>query len=86
MPLDPDTIDGEEEIAATFRRLRRNGHSRPEAVQAILDALDVSLAEAKQLLLTSETWAEARSSTGRTDPAEPTHPNPDTDSIPPAPG
>ncbi|MFP4228777.1 MAG: hypothetical protein ACLFTE_08120 [Salinivenus sp.] len=86
MSLDPDTIDDEEEIAATFRRLRRNGHSRPEAVQAILDALDVSLAEAKQLLLTSETWAEARSSTGRPGPAETTDSTPGNDPIPPAPG
>jgi hypothetical protein len=62
MPLDPEDIDGTEEIETTFRRLRRDGHSRPEAVQAILDALDVSLTEAKHLLLTHDTWAEAQES------------------------
>jgi hypothetical protein len=62
MPLDPDTIDGDEEIETTFRRLRREGHSRPEAVQALLNALDVSLAEAKRLLLSHDTWGEVRAS------------------------
>lgn len=86
MSLDPDTIDGEEEIETTFRRLRREGHSRPEAVQAILDALDVSLAEAKHLLLTHDTWAEARAAAGEADHAGPTNPNAGDDSVPPAPG
>ncbi len=60
MSLDPNAIDGDEEIAATFRRLRRDGYSRPEAMQALLDALNVSLAEAKHLLLTHDTWAEVQ--------------------------
>ena len=86
MPLDSDHIDGEEEIEATFRRLRRDGHSRQEAVQVILDTLDVSLTEAKHLLLTHNTWAEARAATGKADPVGPTNPNQDDNSVPPAPG
>ena len=86
MPLDPDTIDGDEEIETTFRRLRREGHSRPEAVQALLDALDVSLSEAKRLLLTHNTWAEAHAAAGKADQAGPTNPNMGDDSVPPAPG
>ena len=86
MPLDPDTIDGDEEIDTTFRRLRREGHSRPEAVQALLDALDVSLAEAKRLLLTHDTWAEARAATGEADPRGTTNQDAGDDSVPPAPG
>ncbi|MFB6098929.1 MAG: hypothetical protein ABEK84_07450 [Salinibacter sp.] len=56
-------LSGDEEIEATFRRLRQDGRSRLEAVQLILDALDVSLAEAKSLLLTNDTWAEVRAAT-----------------------
>lgn len=86
MPLDPDTIDGDEEIETTFRRLRREGHSRPEAVQALLDALDVSLTEAKRLLLTHDTWAEAHAAAEEADNTGPTNPTTDNDSVPPAPG
>lgn len=86
MPLDPDTIDGDEEIETTFRRLRREGHSRPEAVQALLNALDVSLGEAKRLLLRHDTWAEARAAAGEADNARTTNPTTDNDSVPPAPG
>ncbi|PQJ33588.1 hypothetical protein BSZ35_02325 [Salinibacter sp. 10B] len=73
-----NTPDDDEQIETTFRRLRRDGHSRLEAVQLILDTLDVSLAEAKQLLLTHNTWAEARSATD-SDASSGT-------SVPPAPG
>jgi hypothetical protein len=46
----------------------------------ILDVLDVSLSEAKELLLTSDTWAEARDETDAdSDP-------PSADVPPPAPG
>ena len=86
MPLDSDHIDGEEKIEATFRRLRRDGHSRQEAVQVILDTLDVSLTEAKHLLLTHDTWTEARAATGQTDRADTTNPTTDNNSVPPAPG
>ncbi len=55
-----EEMDEDEPIEATFRRLRRDGHSRLEAVRMILDVLDLSLSEAKEVLLTSETWAEAR--------------------------
>jgi hypothetical protein len=54
---------GDENIETTFRRLRRDGHSRLEALRLILDALDVSLAEAKRLLARNDTWAEVRSET-----------------------
>jgi hypothetical protein len=73
-------ISGEEEIGTTFRRLRRDGHSRLEAVRMILDVLDVSLSEAKELLLTSDTWAEARD-----EPDADSDPPP-ADGPPPAPG
>ena len=86
MPLYSDHIDREEEIEATFRRLRRDGHSRQEAVQVILDTLDVSLSEAKRLLLTHDTWAEARAATEQTERARPTDSTTDNDSVPPAPG
>ncbi len=55
---------GDEQIETTFRRLRRDGHSRLEALRLILDILDVSLAEAKRLLAGNDTWAEVRSGTG----------------------
>ncbi len=71
---------GDEEIETTFRRLRQDGHSRMEAVQAILDALGLSLSEAKQILLTSDTWAEARTE------AEADSNPPSADVPPPAPG
>jgi hypothetical protein len=53
-------IDADEPIEDTVRRLRQDGHSRLEAVRVVLDVLDVSLREAKTVLLTSETWADAR--------------------------
>jgi hypothetical protein len=53
-------VSGDEEIEATFRQLRQDGHSRLEAVRMILDVLDVSLAEAKRLLARNNTWREAR--------------------------
>ncbi|MCS3750517.1 hypothetical protein GGQ19_001686 [Salinibacter ruber] len=61
MTTDPDRLSppGDEEIETTFRRLRREGHSRLEALRLILDTLDVSLAEAKRLLMSNDTWAEA---------------------------
>jgi len=68
MPTDPSDSSwsrppGDEEIETTFQRLRRDGHSRLEAVRMILDGLDLSLSEAKELLLTTDTWAEARKET-----------------------
>jgi hypothetical protein len=72
------TPSDDEEIEATFRRLRREGHSRLEAVRLILDTLNVSLAEAKQLLLTNDTWKEAREATDAADSS--------SSSVPPAPG
>jgi len=58
-------VSGDEEIETTFRRLRQEGRSRLEAVRLILDVLDVSLAEAKQLLMSNDTWSEARSAAGQ---------------------
>lgn len=73
-------IDDEEAIEDTVRRLRDDGLSRLEAIRVLLSVLDVSLREAKEVLLTSDTWAEARqgtrSSTTSTSPTTP----------PPAPG
>lgn len=71
---------GDEEIETTFRRLRRDGHSRLEAVRMILDVLDVSLARAKRLLIDADTWAEAQTAPS-TDPDPPSDDGP-----PPAPG
>jgi len=71
---------GDEEIATTFRRLRRDGHSRLEAVRTILDVLDVSLARAKRLLIDADTWAEAQTDSN----TDSTPPGPD--GPPPAPG
>ena len=86
MALDDTDFDGDETIETTFQRLRQTGHSREEAVQALLDALDVSLSEAKHLLLTHDTWAEARAAAGEADHAGPTNPTQADDSVPPAPG
>jgi hypothetical protein len=86
MPLNDSDFDGDEEIEATFQRLRQTGHSREEAVQVILNTLDVSLSKAKRLLLTHDTWAEARAATGKADNAGTTNPTTDNDPVPPAPG
>lgn len=59
------TPPGDEAIETTFRRLRQDGHSRLEAVRMILDVLDVSLAEAKRLLASNQTWNEARTAAGQ---------------------
>jgi len=86
-----DKVSDDEEIEATFRRLRQDGHSRLEAARTILDALDVSLSEAKRLLISNETWAEARSAAGLqsasagNDEESPSG-GADENSIPPAPG
>jgi len=53
------TPPGDEKIETTFQRLRQDGYSRLEAVRVILDVLDVSLAEAKRLLMSSDTWNDA---------------------------
>lgn len=76
-------LSGDEEIEMTFRRLRQEGHSRLEAIRLILDVLDVSLTEAKTLLLTNDTWDEARAAADQ----EPDSSDPDApdDPIPPAP-
>ena len=84
MPTDDPSASSsppdDEEIATTFRRLRHDGHSRLEAMRMILDVLDLSLREAKELLLTSDTWAEAKAETD----SDPDSPRPDVP--PPAPG
>ncbi|WP_251952303.1 hypothetical protein [Salinibacter ruber] len=82
MTTDPDRLSppGDEEIETTFRRLRRDGHSRLEALRLILDTLDVSLAEAKRLLMSNDTWAEARAETESGAP-----PPAGDDPVPPAP-
>ena len=79
-PSAPSSPPDDEEITTTFRHLRRDGHSRLEAVRMILDVLDVSLSEAKELLLTSDTWADAR------DEANANPDAPSSDVPPPAPG
>lgn len=84
-------VSGDEEVEATFQRLRQDGHSRLEAVRLILDALDVSLSEAKRLLVSNDTWAEAQSAVGlqseaRRDSEESSGGDADDESIPPAPG
>jgi hypothetical protein len=76
-----DQLDGDEEIEATFRRLRREGRSRKEAVRILLAVLDVSLAEAKEMLWTHDTWAEARADSPDADA-----PDAPSASVPPAPG
>ena len=86
-----DNVSGDEEIATTFQRLRQEGHSRQEAVRLILDVLDVSLSEAKLLLMSNDTWAEAQSAAGLQsestgDRGEPSSGDAGDDSIPPAPG
>lgn len=73
-----DQLDGDEEIETTVRRLRRDGRSRKEAVRILLAVLDVSLAEAKEVLWTHDTWAEARTNTDDRDAP--------SASVPPAPG
>jgi hypothetical protein len=73
-------ISGEEEIEATFRRLRQDGHSRLEAVQMILEVLGVSLADAKRLFAGNDTWAEAWAE------ADTPPDSPSPDGPPPAPG
>lgn len=72
-------VDGDEPIEDTFRRLRREGHSRLEAVRLLLDVLDLSLREAKEVLFTSETWEEARAETD-------SGPEDTSTDVPPAPG
>lgn len=74
-----DTLTPDETVEATFQRLRRDGYSRKEAVQILLALLDCSLPEAKRLLATRTTWAEARSAS----PDAPEDPSPP---VPPAPG
>ena len=59
-----EEVSGDEKIETTFQRLRQEGHSRLEAVQLILDALGVSLVEAKTLLVACDTWDEAHAATG----------------------
>ena len=75
-----DTLNADEEIETTFQRLRRDGHSRKEAVQILLALLDLSLSEAKRVLATSTTWAEVRTEQPSSDPDDASPP------VPPAPG
>lgn len=74
-----EELDDDEEIQATFRRLRRDGHSRLDALRMILEVLDLSLGEAKRVLHRADTWAEAREESNDT-PSSP------SSSVPPAPG
>lgn len=74
-----DQLDGDENIEDTVQQLRQDGHSRKEAVQILLDMLDLSLVEAKRVLATSTTWADAFDE--RDD-----GPAPSSSSVPPAPG
>lgn len=76
-----ENLDEEEAIETTFQRLRREGHTRQEAVEIILDVLDVSLREAKEVLLTSKTWGEAYAEADDGPPA-----GSSDDVPPPAPG
>lgn len=71
-PRAKSEVSGDEEIETTFRRLRTDGHSRLEALRVILDSLDVSLREVKSILLTSDTWNEARAAAGINQPDEDT--------------
>lgn len=75
------TLDADEEIETTFQRLRRDGHSRKEAVQILLSLLDLSLPDAKRVLATSTTWAEVRTEQPLSDEEASSDP-----SVPPAPG
>lgn len=82
-----EEVSENEEIEATFRRLRHDGHSRLEAIRMILDVLDVSLTEAKELFVRSNTWAEARSAAGEETRSEGHDETPGGDDpVPPAPG
>lgn len=78
-----DDLSDEERIETTYRRLRRDGYSRMEAVRVLLEVLDLSLSEAKELLLTTETWAEARAATAPQDSSS--GGTDDEPSVPPAP-
>jgi hypothetical protein len=73
------TLTADEDVETTFQRLRRDGHSRKEAVQVLLALLDCSLSEAKRVLATNPTWAEARDA-APDDGGEASPP------VPPAPG
>ena len=75
-----NALNADEEIETTFQRLRRDGHSRKEAVQILLALLDLSLAEAKRVLATSTTWADVRAEQPPSDEAD------SSPSVPPAPG
>ncbi len=73
-----DQLDDTDEIEDTFQQIRRDGHSRKEAVQILLSVLDLPLAEAKRVLATSTTWADAFDERDDDAPSSP--------SVPPAPG
>lgn len=75
-----ESLNEEESIEETFRRLRSDGLSRLEAVRVILAVLDVSLREAKRVLVTNDTWAEALDETNASEDTS------DSSPIPPAPG
>lgn len=82
-----EEVSGNEEIEVTFRRLRHDGHSRLEAIRMILDVLDVSLAEAKELFAHADTWAEARSVAGGETGSKASDAASEGDApVPPAPG
>jgi len=82
--MPPDPFPDDEKIETTVRRLRRDGHSRTTVVQLLLDRLDVSLAEAKELLHAVDTWGEARTTAGPNSSVEASTSSPDPP--PPAPG
>lgn len=68
-----DELSGDEPIEDTYRQLREDGHSRLEAVRALLKILDLSLTEAKTILLTNDTWDDARSATSSQTEPSPTN-------------
>jgi ribosomal protein L7/L12 len=82
-----EKVSGDEEIETTFRRLRQDGHSRLEAIRMILEVLDLSLAEAKELLARIGTWDEAWSAAGsKARSTEKNETSGGDNPVPPAPG
>jgi ribosomal protein L7/L12 len=50
------------DIEDVLARLRRDGHSRIESIKILVALRDCSLKEAKQIVHTSDAWADARQS------------------------
>jgi hypothetical protein len=79
-------LDDTEEVSTTFQRLRRDGHSRKEAVRILLALLDRPLHEAKEVLAGGATWAEARAPDAPSDETAASDDSPSAPDLPPAPG